>query len=90
METYDPKKPLNVWLSIIGGIGLTLMMIAMGVGVVQGATTNSNILGAVFWTGLIMLIGATIGWFGVSQPYKYIDDINQPQYTGHHHHDDEH
>lgn len=89
METYNPKRPLYVGLSIIGGIGLTLMTVALAVGVIQGAAADSNIIGGLFWTGLVMLFGGTAGWFGVAQPYKHIDDINIPQYTGHHH-DDEH
>ncbi len=84
METYDPKSPLMVGLAVVGGLGLTLMSVALGVGVIQGAAATSNLISGTFWVGLIMLVGATIGWFGVAQPYKHFDDINEPHYHGHH------
>ncbi|MEM6284334.1 MAG: hypothetical protein AAF787_19235 [Chloroflexota bacterium] len=84
----DPKHPLNVALAVVGGIGLTLMTIALGVGVVQGADTSTTLVAGLFWTGLVMLIGATAAWIGVAQPYRHFDDINVPQYTGHDHDDD--
>ncbi len=88
MEVYDPKRPVYVGMSIIGGVGLTLMTIALGVGVVQGAAANGSVIAALFWTGVVLLVGATGAWFGIAQPYKHFDDINQPQYHGHEHHDE--
>ena len=85
MNLENPKHPILVGLSLIGGLGLTLMAVALAVGVIQGAAANSGLMGGLFWTGLVMLVGATAGWFGASQPFKHIDDINQPHYTGHHH-----
>ncbi len=77
-------RPLVVWLSIIGGIGMTLVMIALGMGVILGEAASGGVVAVLFWTGLIGLIGATGGWFAVVQPHKHFDDINQPEYTGHH------
>jgi hypothetical protein len=84
MDNTNPKSPINVMLSIIGGIGLILMSFALGIGVISGANTPMNLFNWMFFGGLFLLIGASIGWFGVSQPHKHFDDINVPQYTGHH------
>ena len=71
-------RPLVVWLAIIGGIGMTLVMIALGMGVILGEAASGGIVAALFWTGLIGLLGATGGWYAVVQPHKHFDDINQP------------
>jgi len=76
--------PLVLTLSVIGGIGMTLVMIALGIGVILGEAASGGLVAILFWTGLIVLLGASGGWFGVVRPYKYFDDINQPHYTGHH------
>ena len=84
MDNTDPKSPLNVFLAVVGGIGLTLMSIALGIGVIGAENAPMGLFNALFFGGLVLLIGASIGWFGVSQPHKHFDDINEPQYTGHH------
>lgn len=86
-EPTQSNESLSIGLSIIGGVGFTLMSIALGVGVVQGETASSGVIGALFWGGLVMLIGASVAWFGITRPDQHFDDIDQPLYTGHH---DEH
>jgi hypothetical protein len=88
MDNTDPKSPLNVFLAVVGGIGLTLMSFALGIGVIGGANAAMGTFNFMFFGGLFLLIGASIGWFGAAQPHKHFDDINVPQYTGHDHHDD--
>ncbi|MEO0563130.1 MAG: hypothetical protein AAF125_13560 [Chloroflexota bacterium] len=90
MDNTDPKSPLNVFLACVGGVGLVGMSLGLGIGVVQGEAANMGLFNALFFGGLVLLIGASLGWFGAAQPYKHFDDINVPQYTGHDHHDDEH
>lgn len=90
MNENTDNNQLVVGLALIGGLGLILMSVALAVGVIQGENASTNIIGMVFFTGLVLLFGGTAGWFGVTQPHKHIDDINVPQYTGHHdHHDSE-
>ncbi|MFZ4826522.1 MAG: hypothetical protein ACOYLB_04135 [Phototrophicaceae bacterium] len=84
--TQQPsQKQLLIWLAIIGGTGFFIMSIALGVGVIQGASASSSVISLAFFSGLAMLILASVGWFGVAQPHKHFDDINQPHYTGHDH-----
>ena len=87
MDNTNPKSPLNVFLAVLGGTGLVIMSIALAVGVIQAENTNMGVFNFLFFGGLVLLIGASIGWFGVSQPHKHFDDINVPQYTGHDHED---
>lgn len=88
MDNTNPKSPLNVFLAVLGGIGLTLMSVALAIGVIMGESAAMGAFNFLFFGGLFLLIGASIGWFGVSQPHKHFDDISVPQYTGHDHHDD--
>jgi hypothetical protein len=81
------KKPLAFGLSLTAGAGLILMMLALAFGVVQGDAANGSIIGLTFVGGLVLFLLGIGGWLAVVQPFKNFDDINQPQYTGHH---DEH
>lgn len=80
----NTANPLLTGLALIGGVGLTLMSVGLAIGVIQGEQANTAFVGAMFWTGLVLLFGASVAWFAVAQPHKHFDDINQPQYTGHH------
>ncbi len=86
MSTHiDPmSKPVPFGLSLTAGAGLVLMILALGFGVVQGADANSTVIGLTFAGGLGLLILGIVGWLAAVQPFKNFDDINQPQFTGHH------
>ena len=83
----QPSKTLQVGLAFIAGIGLTLMIVVAGVGVVNDSIDGSA-LGIIFAIGVAMLISGIIGWFAVVRPHTHFDDINQPMYHGHDHHDE--
>lgn len=85
---YNNKQtgnPLTFGLSMIAGTGVTLMIIAGGVGVLQGDDANTGAIGVLFAAGLLLLIAGSIAWFGVVQPHKHFDDINQPLEDDHAH-----
>ncbi len=93
--TINPKtdipqaSPARVMvLAFIGGAGLILMMLALGIGVVQGDAANGSVMGITFVGGLILLALGIGGWIALVQPFKNFDDINVPQYTGHHDHEE--
>lgn len=76
---------------MIGGLGLTLIVISLGFGVVGGEDANSNLVGLGVLSGALILLTAIIAWLGVVQPHKHFDDINQPLEDDHGHgqgHDD--
>jgi hypothetical protein len=83
-------NPVILGLALVAGLGFILMMIALGIGVIQGSAANSNAIGLLFASGLALFILGLVGWFATARPDKHFDDINVPQYTGHHEepHDD--
>jgi len=86
-ETTDNNNGLLIGISMIGGAGITVMMVAAGVGVID-PNIDDQMIGLLLLTGLVAVIGACVAWFAVVQPHKNFDDINQPLYHGHHHEDD--
>lgn len=90
-ETPEPKnnEQLLVWLSAVGGIGITLIVVALAVGVVN-ADANASAVGMAVLVGFALIVTAVGGWVIIEQPHKNFDDINVPQYHGHHHDDDHH
>lgn len=71
------SKNLLLALSTIGGLGITLMMVAAAVGVVEGATADNQSLSLYFGLGCLMLVSACGAWFAIVRPDKNFDDINQ-------------
>ncbi len=87
----DPmSKPVPFGLALAAGLGLILMILALAFGAVQGSSANSTVIGVTFAGGLALLIAGIIGWLAAVQPFNHFDDINVPQYTGHHeeHHEE--
>lgn len=84
--------PIVLVVSLVAGLGFILMATSLGVGVIQGSSADANAIGLLFAAGLLLLILGGAGWLAIVQPYKHFDDINEPQYTGHHHeeHHDDH
>lgn len=87
----DDLPPTQGWLSMLGGLGLTVIIVGLIIGVVDPAG-NSSAIGLLVLTGFACLLGAILGWIAVGQPHKHFDDINVPQYHGDHHeaHHDDH
>lgn len=78
---------LSFGLAMIAGTGLTIMIVALALGVIQAAESTNNI-GGIFTLGLILFIAGVLGWVAVTQPYKHFDDINEAHYHGHDHHEE--
>jgi len=87
-ETKQPSQALQVGLSMIGGSGITIMVVAAAIGVIGAENANSDQIGLWMALGTAMLIGAIIAWAAVVRPFANFDDINEPQYHGHHHEED--
>jgi cytochrome c biogenesis protein CcdA len=82
------SKALQVGLAFVAGIGLTLMVVAAGIAVVD-PTMDGSSLGLLFAVGVAMLISGILAWFAVIRPDTHFDDINVPMYHGHDHHEGE-
>jgi hypothetical protein len=78
------RNMVSLGLAFAAGLGLTLCIIALGMGVVDGEA-NTSAIGLLFVAGILLMALGIIGWFAVVQPYKNFDDINVPKYHGHEH-----
>src|SRR5690606_9617850 len=85
-KNYKTANPLTFGLALAGGIGMSLMIVALGYGVALGENADMGLVSGMFVIGLLMLLGGIIGWVAVVRPFTHFDDINVPQYTGHHDH----
>jgi ABC-type nickel/cobalt efflux system permease component RcnA len=85
-EKISPNGSLlALGLSMVAGLGVVSMIVALAVGVVQGSAADGNAIGTLFAAGLILFILGAGGWFAVVQPQKHFDDISKPMDTGHGH-----
>lgn len=77
-------------LAMIGGLGMTIMIVAAGVGVAD-STVDSQVIGLFVLIGFIILISAILTWLFVAQPYRSFDNIDIPAPDEHaHEHDHAH
>jgi ABC-type nickel/cobalt efflux system permease component RcnA len=85
---YNNKQtsnPLTFGLALAAGLGLILMITALAVGVLQGASADSRAVGFALVAGFALLVCGIIGWLVVVRPFDHFDDINVPKDTGHAH-----
>jgi hypothetical protein len=73
-------------VSLVAGLGVVLMIIALGVGVLQTAGSSTDAVGQLFAAGLVLFILGVVSWFAVVQPQKHFDDISKPAEDDHHGH----
>ena len=83
-------SPIVLGVSLVARFGLTLMIIVLGVGAVQGAAANTGAITIGFLLGLVIFVLGVIGWFIKVQPQRHFDDINQPAPDDHGHSHDAH
>lgn len=81
---------ITMGFALLAGAGVTLMIVALGIGVIQGTAADGGLIGLLFGGGLLALLAGAIAWYGVVRPDTHFDDINVPLDTGHGHGHDEH
>lgn len=77
---------LTYSLAGLAGLGIVLMIVALGVGVIE-PDAHSEAIAILFIGGLCAFIIGGIAWVGVVQPQANFDDINQPLNAAPHHHE---
>lgn len=82
------QNALTLGLSLLTGLGLTLMLTALAAGVILGDSADGDTIGLLFIGGISLFIVGAIAWGGVVQPWAHFDDINVPKEDDHHGHDD--
>ena len=87
-ETATQPSRLTLYsLAMVGGLGLTLMLLAAMIGVIYGAkldAESTHSLGLLLVSGLLLLIVAIGFWLGWVRPFERFDDINVPAEPEHH------
>lgn len=85
--TKQPSRLTLYSLAMVGGLGMTMMILAAAIGVIYGtalAAETAHNLGLLFVSGLLGL-GLAIGfWLGWTRPFEHFDDINVPAEPEHH------
>lgn len=82
--------PVTLGFSLLAGGGVTAMVVALAVGVIQGETAGS-LTGLLFIGGLLAFITGVAAWIGTTRPFTHFDNINLPMDThGHAAHPEEH
>ncbi|HEX2619121.1 MAG TPA: hypothetical protein VHL11_03210 [Phototrophicaceae bacterium] len=76
--------PITLSLAVLAGVGVTLMIFALAIGVSGGENTGGTV-GLLFISGLLAMITGSAAWFGVVRPDTHFDDINKPLDGGHGH-----
>ncbi len=77
----QPSKLTLYGLAMVGGLGLTLIMLCASIGVIYGADLDAaatHNLGLFLVIGFFLLLLAIGFWFGWVRPYERFDDINIP------------
>jgi hypothetical protein len=85
MHEKKTAHPLTFGLALVAGAGLIVMIVALGLGAIQGDAANTSTFNGVFAIGVALLLVGIIGWALVVQPWTHFDDINVPMDTGHGH-----
>ena len=83
----QPSKLTQYGLAMVGGAGLTLMMLGASIGVIYGTALDAQAthsLGLMIVGGLLLLILAIGFWLGWVRPFERFDDINIPAEPEHH------
>lgn len=78
------QNSLTLGLSLLSGLGVTLMILAAALGVTG---SDPETMGLLFVGGLALLIVGAVAWAGVVQPWAHFDDINVPAPDEHHGHE---
>ncbi len=85
IKTTKTDNPLTFGMALTGGIGLLLMMVALGIGVAQGNNSDTSAISLLFLSGLALLILGIGAWAAATRPFAHFDDITQPKDTAHGH-----
>ncbi|MCY4061351.1 MAG: hypothetical protein OXG53_03170 [Chloroflexi bacterium] len=83
----QPSRLTRYGLAMVGGAGMTLLILGASIGVIYGAglgAESTHSLGLALIVGLLLLILAIGFWLGWVRPFERFDDINVPAEPEHH------
>ena len=77
----QPSKLTQYGLAMVGGAGMTLLILGASIGVIYGGALNAestHSVGLALIVGLLLLVLAIGFWLGWVRPFDRFDDINVP------------
>lgn len=77
----QPSRLTQYGLAMVGGAGITLLILGASIGVIYGANLeaeSTHSLGLMLVVGFFLLILAIGFWLGWVRPFERFDDINMP------------
>ena len=83
----QPSNLTQYGLAMVGGAGMTLMVLGASIGVIHGTSldaASTHQLGLAIVVGLLLLVLAIGFWLGWVRPFERFDDINVPAEPEHH------
>lgn len=86
-SSEQPSRLTLINLSMVGGLGITMVIVAATIGVIGGASLDAqstNLIGLAVVAGILLLIVAIGFWAGMVRPFEDFDDINVPAEPEHH------
>lgn len=87
LEMAGPSRLTKYGLAMVGGVGMTLLILGASIGVIYGAglgAESTHSLGLALIVGLLLLMLAIGFWLGWVRPFERFDDINVPAESEHH------
>lgn len=82
-----PGKLTQYGLAMVGGAGMTLLILGASIGVIFGGGLDAEAthsVGLALVVGLLLLILAIGFWLAWARPFERFDDINVPAEPEHH------
>jgi hypothetical protein len=76
----NAQNPLTLTFAFVAGLGLTLMIAAAAIGVIQGAEADSDLLGLLFLGGTAGLIIGGVAWAGIVRPWEAFPSVTEGFY----------
>lgn len=76
-----PSRFTQYGLAMVGGAGMTLLILGASIGVIYGANLDAestHSLGLMLVVGFFLLVLAIGFWLGWARPFERFDDINAP------------
>jgi hypothetical protein len=76
----ESQEALALGFAMLAGLGLVVMMAVGGVGVIQGADADGEILGVLFAAGAAAMVAGAGAWMGITRPWESFQSVTEGYY----------
>lgn len=74
------QDPLTLTFAFIAGLGLTLMILAGAIGVIDGVNADDTLMGLLFTGGGLLLVAGGGAWAGIVRPWEAFPSVTEGYY----------